>query len=240
MLNNFFIIIPSRIGSTRLEKKPLVKILGHTLIERVFMNALNITKNVYVATDSDEIFDHVKTFTKNVVMTSSKHISGTDRVYEAASILGFNDEDFIVNLQGDEPFMTGTLLNQLVEDFFIKNPDVISACHKIYNKADITDSNCVKVGLDENGFADTFERILTKPYDNYIMRHIGIYGYKYKTLSKIVTLNHSSNEIKHKLEQLRFLDNNLSIYMTKYSKEVPPGIDTKADLIRAEDYLRTL
>ena len=99
MLNNFFIIIPSRIGSTRLEKKPLVKILGHTLIERVFMNALNITKNVYVATDSDEIFDHVKTFTKNVVMTSSKHISGTDRVYEAASILGFNDEDFIVNLQ---------------------------------------------------------------------------------------------------------------------------------------------
>ena len=95
------IIIPSRIGSTRLKNKPLVDINGKTLIQRVVINALDITENVYVATDSPLIQDNLKKITNNVVMTSSEHISGTDRVCEAANKLNLSDETFILNLQGD-------------------------------------------------------------------------------------------------------------------------------------------
>ena len=97
------IIIPSRIGSTRLKNKPLLDINGKTLIQRVVINALNVTENVYVATDSALIKDNLKQITNNVVMTSPKHISGTDRVCEAANKLNLDDNTFILNLQGMNP-----------------------------------------------------------------------------------------------------------------------------------------
>tara|TARA_Y100000992_G_C21205153_1_gene462567 strand:- start:219 stop:947 length:729 start_codon:yes stop_codon:yes gene_type:complete len=238
MNNRTFILIPSRIGSTRLPKKPLINISGKSLIQRVFTNVDTLKLNTYIATDSNEIFEHVIKFTKNVVMTDSKHISGTDRVYEAATKLNINDDDLVINLQGDEPFMPHDLLTRLINDFTSIDCDVISASHPIYNKDDITNENCVKVIINSSGFAQNFERKLTSKPDNAVMRHIGIYGYKYKTLSEIINLEPTQNELEHKLEQLRFLENNLSIYMTQYEREVPPGIDTEDDVVKAEEYLK--
>ena len=239
MDNRTIILIPSRIGSTRLLKKPLINISGMSLIQRVFTNVDKLKLDTFIATDSNEIFEHVLKFTRNVIMTDSKHISGTDRVFEAATKLNIKDDDLVINLQGDEPFMPLDLLSKLIHDFTNNECDVISASHPIYNEEDIANINCVKVIINTNGYAETFERNLTKKSNNNVMRHIGIYGYKYKTLSKIIDLKPSPNELEHKLEQLRFLDNNLSIYMSQYDGEVPSGIDTEQDVKRAEEYLET-
>jgi 3-deoxy-manno-octulosonate cytidylyltransferase (CMP-KDO synthetase) len=235
MDNNFTILIPSRIGSTRLKNKPLLDINGLTLIERVFKNSADISNDTYIATDSELILNHAKTFTQNVLMTSNEHISGTDRVFEAAENLNIDDDTLIINLQGDEPFMPKDLVKQLVDDFYSNHCDVISACHPIKNLSDLDNPNCVKVLFDAGGYAISFKRQL-KTINN-PMRHIGIYGYKMKTLRKLINLKPTKNELKHKLEQLRFMDNNYSIYMTTYKSEVPSGIDTPDDVEEAINYL---
>ena len=235
MDKSFTILIPSRIGSTRLKNKPLLDINGLTLIERVFKNSADISNDTYIATDSELILNHAKTFTQNVLMTSNEHISGTDRVFEAAENLNIDDDALIINLQGDEPFMPKDLVKQLVDDFYSNHCDVISACHPITNLSDLDNPNCVKVLFDAGGYAISFKRQL-KTINN-PMRHIGIYGYKMKTLRKLINLKPTKNELKHKLEQLRFMDNNYSIYMTTYKSEVPSGIDTPDDVEEAINYL---
>jgi 3-deoxy-manno-octulosonate cytidylyltransferase (CMP-KDO synthetase) len=235
MDKSFTILIPSRIGSTRLKNKPLLDINGLTLIERVFKNSADISNDTYIATDSELILNHAKTFTQNVLMTSNEHISGTDRVFEAAENLNIDDDTLIINLQGDEPFMPKDLVKQLVDDFYSNHCDVISACHPIKNLSDLDNPNCVKVLFDASGYAISFKRQL-KTINN-PMRHIGIYGYKMKTLRKLINLKPTKNELKHKLEQLRFMDNNYSIYMTTYKSEVPSGIDTPDDVEEAINYL---
>jgi 3-deoxy-manno-octulosonate cytidylyltransferase (CMP-KDO synthetase) len=237
MNSNFAILIPARIGSTRLKNKPLIDIKGMSLIERVFKNSITITENTYIATDSQEVLEHVQSFSTNIVMTSDAHISGTDRVFEAAENLKINDDTLIINLQGDEPFMPKDLVIQLVEDFNNNSCDVISACHPINNSDDLKNPNCVKVHCDSNNYAKSFQRTLNS--NELSMRHIGIYGYRMKTLRKLVNLEPTKNELFHKLEQLRFMDNNYSIYMTHYKNEIPSGIDTQEDVDQAINYLLT-
>jgi 3-deoxy-manno-octulosonate cytidylyltransferase (CMP-KDO synthetase) len=237
MNSNFAILIPARIGSTRLKNKPLIDIKGMSLIERVFKNSITITENTYIATDSQEVLEHVQSFSTNIIMTSDAHISGTDRVFEAAENLKINDDTLIINLQGDEPFMPKDLVIQLVEDFNNNSCDVISACHPINNSDDLKNSNCVKVHCDSNNYAKSFQRTLNN--NELSMRHIGIYGYRMKTLRKLVNLKPTKNELFHKLEQLRFMDNNYSIYMTHYKNEIPSGIDTQEDVDQAINYLLT-
>ena len=237
MNSNFAILIPARIGSTRLKNKPLIDIKGMSLIERVFKNSITITENTYIATDSHKVLRHVQSFSTNIVMTSDGHISGTDRVFEAAENLKINDDTLIINLQGDEPFMPKDLVIQLVEDFNNNSCDVISACHPINNSDDLKNPNCVKVHCDSNNYAKSFQRTLNS--NELSMRHIGIYGYRMKTLRKLVNLKPTKNELFHKLEQLRFMDNNYSIYMTQYKNEIPSGIDTQEDVDQAINYLLT-
>ena len=237
MNSNFAILIPARIGSTRLKNKPLIDIKGMSLIERVFKNSITITENTYIATDSQKVLRHVQSFSTNIVMTSDAHISGTDRVFEAAENLKINDDTLIINLQGDEPFMPKDLVIQLVEDFNNNSCDVISACHPINNSDDLNNPNCVKVHCDSNNYAKSFQRTLNS--NELSMRHIGIYGYRMKTLRKLVNLKPTKNELFHKLEQLRFMDNNYSIYMTHYKNEIPSGIDTQEDVDQAINYLLT-
>ena len=237
MNSNFAILIPARIGSTRLKNKPLIDIKGMSLIERVFKNSITITENTYIATDSQKVLRHVQSFSTNIVMTSDAHISGTDRVFEAAENLKINDDTLIINLQGDEPFMPKDLVIQLVEDFNNNSCDVISACHPINNLDDLKNPNCVKVHCDSNNYAKSFQRTLNS--NELSMRHIGIYGYRMKTLRKLVNLKPTKNELFHKLEQLRFMDNNYSIYMTHYKNEIPSGIDTQEDVDQAINYLLT-
>ena len=117
MNDDFYIIIPSRIGSTRLKNKPLIDINGESLIQRVFKNALNISPNTFVATDSELIAKNLEIITSNVIMTANEHISGTDRVHEAATKLNLNEQTLILNLQGDEPFIPNDLISQMKNNF---------------------------------------------------------------------------------------------------------------------------
>ena len=237
MSNDFYIIIPSRISSTRLKNKPLVNLNGKTLIQRVFSNALEITPNSYVATDSIEIKNNIVHMSSNIVMTSDKHISGTDRIFEAANFLNITDNSLIINLQGDEPFIPKDLIKQLIDDYSKKKCDVITCSKKVNKEKDINDPNCVLVETNDKNYATKFirEGIIKNP-----KRHIGIYGYSFKTLSELISLKPTSNELLYKLEQLRFLENNYSIYVSEYNKEIPAGIDTEEDLDNANKYLKSL
>jgi len=234
MHQNFCIIIPSRIGSTRLKNKPLIDLHGQSLIQRVYENALLISSNSYIATDSVHIKDSLKDITKNVVMTSKDHISGTDRIYEAAKKLKINDDTLILNLQGDEPFIPKDLLLKVIDDFFLFSCDVITVSNQLTSDDDLNNPNCVLVEVDSNNFATKFSRLekLNNP-----KRHVGIYGYSFKTLEELVKLEPTKNEVKYKLEQLRFIENGFSIYVSNYDKEIPNGIDTPEDVKNANIYL---
>jgi 3-deoxy-manno-octulosonate cytidylyltransferase (CMP-KDO synthetase) len=236
MTKDFVILIPSRIGSTRLQNKPLVDINGKTLIQRVFDQSLKATSQSFIATDSRLIYDHVKSFTDNIVMTSDTHISGTDRVFEAASILSLEKDQLIINLQGDEPFMPVDLINTLVDDYANNECDVITASHPIQLNEDFTNPNCVKVS-SESSYATDFMRMPSKEPLELLNRHIGIYGYTFETLGKLVALEPSSREIELKLEQLRFMDNKYSIYVSQYKNSIQSGIDTSDDVDAAILYL---
>ena len=236
MTKDFVILIPSRIGSTRLQNKPLVDINGKTLIQRVFDQSLKATSQSFIATDSRLIYDHVKSFTDNIVMTSDTHISGTDRVFEAASILSLEKDQLIINLQGDEPFMPVDLINTLVDDYANNECDVITASHPIQLNEDFTNPNCVKVS-SESSYATDFMRMPSKEPLELLNRHIGIYGYTFETLEKLVALKPSSREIELKLEQLRFMDNKYSIYVSQYKNSIQSGIDTSDDVDAAILYL---
>ena len=236
MTKDFIILIPSRIGSTRLQNKPLVDINGKTLIQRVFDQSLKATSQSFIATDSRLIYDHVKSFTDNIVMTSDTHISGTDRVFEAASILSLEKDQLIINLQGDEPFMPVDLINTLVDDYANNECDVITASHPIQLNEDFTNPNCVKVS-SESSYATDFMRIPSKEPLELLNRHIGIYGYTFETLEKLVALEPSSREIELKLEQLRFMDNKYSVYVSQYKNSIQSGIDTSDDVDAAILYL---
>lgn len=236
MTKDFVILIPSRIGSTRLQNKPLVDINGKTLIQRVFDQSLKATSQSFIATDSRLIYDHVKSFTDNIVMTSDTHISGTDRVFEAASILSLEKDQLIINLQGDEPFMPVDLINTLVDDYANNECDVITASHPIQLNEDFTNPNCVKVS-SESSYATDFMRMPSKEPLELLNRHIGIYGYTFETLEKLVALEPSSREIELKLEQLRFMDNKYSIYVSQYRNSIQSGIDTSDDVDAAILYL---
>ena len=236
MTKDFVILIPSRIGSTRLQNKPLVDINGKTLIQRAFDQSLKATSQSFIATDSRLIYDHVKSFTDNIVMTSDTHISGTDRVFEAASILSLEKDQLIINLQGDEPFMPVDLINTLVDDYANNECDVITASHPIQLNEDFTNPNCVKVS-SESSYATDFMRMPSKEPLELLNRHIGIYGYTFETLEKLVALEPSSREIELKLEQLRFMDNKYSIYVSQYKNSIQSGIDTSDDVDAAILYL---
>ena len=236
-MNEFIVIIPSRLSSTRLKEKALLDLNGKSLIERVYLRAIqsNATK-VYIATDSKKIEDHVKNFTSNVILTSIEHVSGTDRVHECASKLDISDDMVIVNVQGDEPFINPETINKTADIIFKnKKASVGSAC-TLFNDNDFEDPNNVKVSLSDSYKAINFlrnvdqtKRLNTK--EKYF-QHVGIYSYNYETLSTFVSLPRSKNEIHENLEQLRFLDNGYDIYLEEI-EELSIGIDTETDYKKA-------
>ena len=234
MIDDLCILIPSRIGSTRITNKPLIKLNNKTLIQRVMINALKVTKNSYVATDSELIRDNIYEISKNVILTKADHISGTDRICEAANSLRLNENTFILNLQGDEPFIPLQLIEIVIKDFKSKKCDVITVSGVINSEDEILNPNCVLVETDFNNFATNFSR--TQKINN-PRRHIGIYGYRLKTLRKLVSLEPTRNELELKLEQMRFLDNKYSIFVSEFDQTIPNGIDTKEDIVAAINYL---
>ena len=234
MTDSFVIIVPARAGSTRLPNKPMAMINGCTVISRVIdlANTSNAS-NLYIATDSGEIKDHCESYGANVVMTSSDHISGMDRIAEAAKKLDLPDDVPIINLQGDEPFMPVQIINQLPMLLNIDTP-ISTACIKFSNKMDFNSPHEVKVVRSISKKAMYFSRAVipnafTAEYKNYL-KHLGIYAYTNGTLQALSKLKPTANEELEKLEQLRFLDNGFNIFVEDFEYEAPIGIDTPEDL----------
>ena len=234
MTDSFVIIVPARAGSTRLPNKPLAMINGRTLISRIIdlANSSNAS-NVYIATDSDEIKDHCESCGANVVMTSSNHISGMDRIAEAARILNLNLDTPIVNLQGDEPFIPVQIINQLPM-LLTTDTTISTACIKFSSTMDFNSPHEVKVVRSRSKKAMYFSRSVipnsfTAEYKNYL-KHLGIYAYTNETLQALSKLKPTLNEESEKLEQLRFLDNGFNIIVEDFECESPIGIDTPEDL----------
>jgi len=185
--------------------------------------------NIIVATDDERIFNHVIEFGGKVIMTSSSHPSGTDRCNEVVQKLE-EHYDIAINIQGDEPYINPEQIDQVSNLFSTKEVSIATLVKKIEDKSLISDINSPKAIFDSNGIAQNFCREITnfstkKTY----FKHIGIYGYRTKTLSEICKLPPSKNEINERLEQLRWLDNN---YLIKVGVTTHEGIsvDTPEDI----------
>ena len=243
MADEFVIIVPARAGSSRLPNKPLLEINGKSLLARVFELAQSSrAKSIFIATDNDAIRDHAESLGASVIMTKEDHISGLDRIAEAANILGLSADTRILNLQGDEPFMPLKIINSLTAN--LSNEFTIAtACVPLIDSEAIKDPNEVKVVRSLSKRAMYFSRSVipnefTSSYDNYL-KHLGIYAYQNKTLQELSALKPTSNELQEKLEQLRFLDHGYNIFVEDYACKPPIGIDTPTDLEKAIMFAKT-
>ena len=229
------IIIPSRLGATRLPGKPLLKINNKSIISHVFKRAQDADiGDVVVATENTEIFEDVTMNGGRAILTSVRHKTGTDRIYEAFKKMKFNDVDLIMNLQGDEPAINIEDIVRLNDKMIKSQSKMGTLAAKIKNEKDFQNENIVKVktksNLQKDSFseAEAFSRI-SKKLDN-VYHHVGIYCYSTETLEKFVELNQTKNEIEQRLEQLRALDNSIKINVA-LAKSTPIGVDTEEDYV---------
>lgn len=230
-------IIPARYGSTRFPAKVIANLKGKPIIQWVYEKAkLSIADEVYIATDNELVFNTVTEFGGEAIMTSTDHPSGTDRIREAVTNL---EGDIIINVQGDEPLIPVSVINELIEtmkqDPEIEMGTVAVPCER----SDVENNpNIVKVVFDTNNYARYFSRAMI-PFlreggdPTPVYRHWGIYGYRRDILEKYVSLDEGVLEKCEKLEQLRALENGISIKVILSDLE-SIGIDTPEDLILAE------
>ena len=245
----FIGIIPARYASTRFPAKPLALIGGKTVIQRVYEQVQGQLDDVYVATDDERIELAVKSFGGKVIMTSELHKSGTDRCFEAFSKVN-GEFDVIVNIQGDEPFIHHSQLEE-IKQCFLDDSTQIATLVKPFSKNDTIDTlenpNSPKVVINKNNQALYFSRSVI-PYirgvekdqwlnQHVFYKHIGLYAYKKNVLEEITKLPQSNLEIAESLEQLRWLDNGYVIKVGFTNIETI-GIDTPEDLSRAELFLK--
>ncbi len=236
-------IIPARYASTRFPGKPLVQIAGKPLVQWVYervSKAKNINR-IIVATDDQRIFRAVRSWGGEVVMTSSRHQTGSDRIAEVAKKL---KEEIIVNVQGDEPLIRPKLIDSLV-DALKKNKTtpVVTTCCAIESKEELSSPNVVKVIFDLHGRALYFSRYCLPFVRDTNMdavvhyKHMGIYAYQRDFLLKYIKLKPTRLESLEKLEQLRILEHGYSIQivMTKFDSI---GVDTPEDITRVEKLLQ--
>jgi len=236
-------IIPARMASTRFPGKPLELIAGYPVIQHVYYAAKQCKSlsDIWVATDNNQIADAISNFGGNVVMTSTDHLSGTDRIVEAVEKVPGNNE-IVVNIQGDEPLVRPLDIDKCIEAITTeKNADWATLIYKLNNSSDVNDPNTVKVVCDSKGFALYFSRAQI-PYDRdkkipvERFGHIGLYVYKIDALKRFASLKSTPLELTEKLEQLRALESGMKIICVKTEKAYP-GIDTPEDLVRVNEII---
>ena len=226
------IIIPARLKSTRFPQKILQNIAGIPMVVRVANIAKEID-NVVVACEDNEVIRVCKNHNIEAILTNNSHISGTDRIAECARILQLKDDELIINLQGDEPFLEQEVVLSLKQTMLNNKDSFMGSCMKEISQKEAENPNLVKVVVNKNNEALYFSRAKI-PYnrDNENITyygHLGIYAFSCKSLQEFCNLPKSSMENIEKLEQLRALDNNKKIIMTKVTSR-SFGIDTKEDL----------
>lgn len=226
-------VIPARYGSTRLPAKALAMIHGKPMIQHVYERCLKakLLNEVMVATDDKRIFDAVMGFGGNAVMTSRKHKSGTDRIGEAVRNIKC---EVVVNIQGDEPMISPANIDKAILPLIESGVNVSTLCKKITSSAEINNPSVVKVVKDKNGMAMYFSRCPVpfnrdKSKDVSYYKHIGLYVYRKKYLSRLVQLKPSRLELAEKLEQLRILESGEKIKVVETNID-SHSVDTPADL----------
>lgn len=239
MSQAFHIIIPARLASSRLPGKLLLEVQGKSILEHVYKQALLANpKSLTIATDDERVFKAAQGFGAHVIMTSHSHQSGTDRVAEAARLLGLDAKALIVNLQGDEPQMPPELMNQVALLLENKMHDWATLYWPIEKFEDWQNPNCVKVVMTQEEKALYFSRspipyhrdkpeVLPKAY-----RHIGLYAYRNESLQRFVQASMSDNEQFECLEQLRALEMGMHIQLQKALKMPGQDINTLEDFQR--------
>ncbi len=232
------IIIPARIGSTRFPNKVMADIMGTPMVIRT-AQAVSAIDDVIIATDSREIVDIAKKYDIEAVLTSPSHASGTERIHEASVILGAKEDEIIINVQADEPFLEEEVVER-VRRLIVENSDdeSVLACSafKLIEGPEADDPNIVKVVTDDDGMALLFSRAkIPYPRDHHFNTykgHLGIYGFTARSLEMYCSLEPCELEHIEKLEQLRILSHGYRIAMVEVETE-SFGIDTPEDLQRA-------
>ena len=238
-------IIPARYGSSRFPGKPLARLGGKTVIQRVYEQVSQVLEDAFVATDDQRIFDAVTTFDGKAVMTSPNHQSGTDRIEEAVEQLGLTC-DVVLNIQGDEPFIQRQQIETLCHCFDDSKTQIATLGKRFESQEALENPNSPKIVVDKDGYALYFSRsvipfIRNKKGDEWMnqypfLKHLGIYAYRRDVLKEITQLPQSSLELAESLEQLRWLQNGYRIKVGLTDIETV-GIDTPEDLERAERFL---
>lgn len=241
-------IIPARYASSRFPGKPLAKICGKIMIQRVWEQVRQVLPEVYVATDDTRIYDAVEAFGGKAIMTSSSHRSGTDRCYEALTKIK-GDVDVVINIQGDEPFIQPEQIEAIMGCFDDGEAEIATLVREFDSNrkyGDLEDVTTPKVVLDRNMNAIYFSRSVIPFVRNrekkdwavshHFYTHIGMYAYRAATLGEITALQPTSLEIAESLEQLRWIENGYKIRVGISNCETI-GIDTEEDLKRAEEQI---
>ena len=235
-MNKIAIIIPSRLDAVRLPNKPLELINKKEMILHVYDAAKKTNAGeVYVATPDQKIIDIVTSNGGKAVHTSLDHKTGTDRIYEVFKTQLKNEPSIIINLQGDMPNIDPQAITDLISYMNKDQCDIGTLASSFSSESELADENNVKVAVKEKltagnfSIATDFFRTTSKKYENFY-HHVGIYAFTNKDLIRYVSLKRSILELERKLEQLRALENNMSIHVG-YINSSPLSVDTKKDLI---------
>ena len=242
----FSVIIPARYASSRLPAKMLKEINGKSLIEHTYSNAIKSNASrVIIATDDERIKTVAEGFGAEVCMTNDSHTSGTSRIAEAVSFLNFQNDDVIVNLQGDEPMMSPSAINQVASNLVSSGMSVATLCEAIDTVDAYFDENCVKVVYNSRGRAMYFSRSPVPAFRNgqninldLCFRHIGLYAYRVNFLKNYSNMPISRLETAEKLEQLTFLMEGFDIHVDVSFASTGYGVDTESDLIKVKKELK--
>lgn len=241
-MSGFVVVVPARYASIRLPGKPLLEINGKAMIQHVHERASESeAREVIIATDDDRIADAAELFGATVCMTGDHHQSGTERIAEVADLLDWDDDQIVVNLQGDEPAMPAMLINQCAELLQDATADIATLASPFLGRDDFESPNCVKVIRDTNNHAIYFSRAAI-PYARdaknadraaeTALHHHGIYAYRCGVLRQLVLAEPSELEVCEQLEQLRALSLGLSIVVGVPAKRPGISVDTADDLRR--------
>lgn len=243
----YTVIIPARFASTRLPGKPLLDICGKPMLWHVYERACESSAtNVIIATDDARIVDAAKGFGAEVMMTSTRHRSGSERAAEVVERRQLPADHVVVNLQGDEPLMPPALIEQVASNLASNEEAAMATlCERLETGGNLFDPNVVKVVLDHQGYALYFSRaplpwdrenFLNNPHqlpDNTTyLRHLGIYAYRTGFLVDYPKLTPCELEKAESLEQLRALYHGYRIHVAKAQESLGPGVDTPEDLER--------
>ena len=222
-------VVPARLDSRRLPRKILADLNGKPLIAHVMERVLEAKSldKVILAVDSEDTIKTLEQYGFDIVLTSSKHVSGTDRVAEV--IEGIPDAEIIINIQGDEPLIEADVIDSLVDSFEDSAVDISTIVSTRLTVSDLLNPNVVKAIVNEHQDAIEFKRNIFDLEIGGVYRHVGIYGFRRESLISFTELEPSARELKSRLEQLRALDNGMSIRatVTNYDSH---SVDTQSDL----------